>query len=236
MKIYVRLSYAAAAFILLPHFSSQDSTVSGGAKPAVNFHGKVTDLRENFKAENITIDRLYKAIPTYQQPPLKEKAVSPTAKETASTELSTLESTEKTELKPAAPRPYDPTDNVTRLDLAEISKIAMSPDQTPQRFGSRDYIVIDVYSNDTGKTKNSYMIEADKKLFFDQVNPAGPIEKEIKLRSVVSIEIDGYKQQPALSKDKEKKETKPVQSAQALSKTKRLFSYVKNALGLRVTL
>ena len=231
MKTTVRLlSYAAFALFLLPHFSSQDSTVSGGAKPAVNFHGKVTDLRESFKAENITVDRLYKAIPAYQQPPLEEKQTAVKSEEEKEKTISA-----KADEKSVVARPYDPADNITRLDLSEINKITIDPHQSPRRFGSRDYIVIDVYSNDKEKTKNSYMIEADKRLFFDQVNPAGPIEKEIKLRAVHSIEVEGYKQQPAPTK--EKKDSKPVQAAQArTSKTKRLLSYVKNAFGLRVTL
>lgn len=238
MKTSVRLSYATFALFLLPHFSSQDSTVSGGAKPAVNFYGTVTDLRESFKAENITIDRLYKAIPAYQQPPVEEKFATKSKDSCVSSKPEEKKETaEKTETKSAATRPYEPADNITRLDLSEISKITLNQHQEPRRFGSRDYIVIDVYSNDKEKTKNSYMIEADKRLFFDQINPAGPIEKEIKIRAIASIEIDGYKQQPTLDTIKEKKDQKSVKAAQACSsKTKRVLSYVKNALGLRVTL
>ena len=204
MKPYARLSLAVVAFILLCQFSAQDSTVSGGAKPAVNFYGSVTDLRETFKAQNITLDRLYKAIPTYQQAPTDATIA------------------------------YDPSDNITRLDLSEISKITISPNQKTQKFGNREYIVIEVISKDTEKSKNAYMIEADKRLFFDQINSAGPIEKEIKLRSIVEIAIDGYKQQEVDHATLEKKSTKPVQAAQASpSKAKRLFSYVKNAFTIK---
>ncbi len=204
MNSYTRLSLATFAFVLLSHFSSQDS--AGGGKPKVNFYGTVTDLREIFKAENITIDRLYSAIPAYQQPPLNATVA------------------------------YDPSDNITRLDLSEISKIIVSPNQKPQKFGNREYIVVDIISKNAEKSKNAYMIEADKRFFFDQVNSAGPIEKEIKLRSIIEIVIDGYKQQePELTQKKSAQ--KSVQTAQETSsKAKRLFSYVKNAFSTKINL
>ena len=244
MKPYARLSLAAVAFILLCQFSAQDSTVSGGAKPAVNFYGIVTDLRETFKAQNITIDRLYKAIPAYQQPPLNNAKSSDSSSKNQSSEtnknknLSTDEDdknkNETQKNQPTIDRSYDPSDNITRLDLSEISKITISPNQKNQKFGNREYIVIEVISKDTEKSKNAYMIEADKRLFFDQINSAGPIEKEIKLRSIVEITIDGYKQQEPDPLTTQKKVTKPVQAAQAgPSKAKRLFSYVKNAFSLK---
>ncbi len=204
MKPYARLSLAGLAFFTLSQFSSQDSTLSGGVKPVVNFYGTVTDLRETFKAQNITIDRLYKTIPTYQQPPLDATVA------------------------------YDPSDNITRLDLSEISKITISPNQKTQKFGNREYIVMEVTSKNSEESKNMYMIEADKRLFFDQINSAGPIEKEIKLRSIVEIALDGYKQQEVAPVATEKKPAQPVQAAQAgNSKAKRLFSYVKNAFSLK---
>jgi hypothetical protein len=205
MKSYARLSLATFAFLLLPHFSSQDS--KSGGKPNVNFYGTVTDLRETFKAQNITIDRLYKAIPAYQQPPLDATIA------------------------------YDPADNITRLDLSEISKIMISPNQKKQKFGNREYIVMEVLSNGKDNTKNSYIIEADKRVFFDQVNSAGPIEKEIKLSSIVEISIEGYKQQEPDPAPVQKKPTTAAQATHAQpSKAKRLFSYVKNAFGVKVNL
>lgn len=203
MKSYLHLSLASLAFILLANFSSQDSTVNGGVKPAVNFYGTVTDFRETFTAENITIDRLYKAIPVYQQAPVESTVA------------------------------YDPADNITRLDLSEIERITVAPGQKEQRFGNRNYVVIEVYSKDHQQSKNTYIVDADKRLFFDQKNPAGPIEKEIKLRSVVEIVIQGYKQQepdPILNKNQTAPAAQPIKTASGKpSKTKRLFSYVKNA-------
>jgi hypothetical protein len=228
MKSYARLSLAALAFVLLSQFSAQDSTVSGGAKPAVNFYGTVTDLRETFKAQNITLDRLYKAIPAYQQPPLSTAHI----RDTDESMKSLADDIQKE--KSSYDRSYDPADNITRLDLSEISKITISPNQKTQKFGNREYIVIEVISKDSEKSKNAYMIEADKRLFFDQINSAGPIEKEIKLRSLVEINIDGYKQQEVDPVTLQKKSVKPVQTAQAhTSKAKRLFSYVKNAFSLK---
>ena len=198
MKSYVRLSLAALAFVLLSQFSSQDST--GGDIPAINFYGTVTDLRETFKIQNIAIGTKsdYKDIPVYQQAPL-DKTI-----------------------------PYEPSDNVTPLSLSIVSKITGNPHQEVQKFGNRDYIVIKVFSNDAQKTEKEYLIEADKKLFCDQMNgTAGPV---IKFRSIVEITIDGFKQQEPDPIAPQKKVEKPVQAAHAgPSKAKRLFSYVKNA-------
>jgi hypothetical protein len=240
MKPYTRLSLAAVAFILLCQFSSQDNTVSGGAKPIINFYGNVTDLREIFKAQNITIDHLYKAIPAYQQPPLNTPKTNTCSSKDECSKTNKNVSTEednKNEVQKSEPiinRNYDPSDNITRLDLSEISKITISPNQKIQKFGNREYILIEVTSKDTNQSKNSYIIEADKRLFFDQINSAGPIEKEIKLRSIIEIEIDGYKQQEPDPITLDKKTSKTIQTTQAApSKAKRLFSYVKNAFNVK---
>jgi len=223
MKLYVRLFLSLSALVILPHFSSQNSKTGG--KPDVNFYGKVTDSRETFKAENITIEREIRGIPVYQQPPAEEKELK---KDEASTPAQKTTDHDK---KTTSQATFDPHDNVTRLDLSEIYKITVSPHQMPRRIGNRDYITLNVYSKDADHTQNTYMIEADKKLFFDQVNAAGPIEKEIKMKAVDSIELEGYKQNsPVLP---EKKESTSVDTSS--SKTKRLVSYVKNALGIKVS-
>lgn len=196
----IRVILAACSFLLLANFSSQDSTSSNN-KPAVNFYGCVTDTSEKtFKAENITFERMYKQMPAYQEPP-----------KTATAE-------------------YDPTVNLTRLDLAEIKVIEFPQNQTPQKYNNRYYIVMDVYSDARKTLKNSYIIEADKKLTCEQVNEAGPIEKEIKLKAVKKIVIDGFKQSAVLDSDSSKKpaSNKPTMGAQAPTpKRKQLLTYLK---------
>lgn len=199
MKTLAPFSVALSALLILANFSSQDSTVNGGAKPAINFNGKVTDTSDySFNAENITFEGLYKQIPVYQIPPKN------------------------------SPATYDPSVNITRLDLSEIKEITIDSSQIAQRLSNRDYLVITVYSKDEHATKNQYLIEAEKKLRCDQINPAGPIEKEIKYKAVLKIVINGYKQADPLP------EKKPIQTAHTNpSKKERLISYVQDFFSMK---
>ncbi len=222
MNRTIRITIASCSFLLLANFSGQDSTTSGGVKPAVNFYGTVTDTSDKtFKAANITLERMYKQIPAYQLTPKN------------------------------ATESYDPTINMTRLDLSEINKIAFPENQKPQKYSNREYLIVKVYSRDTKQTENEYLLEADKKLICDEINDAGPIEKEIKFRAVREIVIDGYKQSDTLDSDDQKKAKrkrleddsevsskiqKTVQSAHASgSKRKRLLGYFKDMFGLKKT-
>ncbi len=225
MNHSLRITIASCSFLLLANFSAQDTTTSGGLKPAVNFYGTVTDTSDKtFKALNITLERMYKQIPAYQIAPKN------------------------------ATESYDPAINITRLDLSEISKIVFPENQKPQKYNNREYLVVKVYSRDNNKTENEYLAEADKKLICDEANDAGPIEKEIKFKAVREIVIEGYKQSDALDSDDQKKlgkrkasETpdqatslktqKPethVKAAQASgSKRRRLLGYLKDMFGFK---
>lgn len=208
MNRVTRVGLASCSFILLANFSSQDST-SGGTKPNVNVYGSVTDTSEkSFEAENITLERMYKQIPVYQLVPKN--------------------ATEK----------YDPTANITRLDLSEIHQITFDPNQHPQKYNNREYVVMTVFSKDAQKTKNDYLVEADKKLICDEVNSAGPIEKEIKFKAVKEIIIDGIKANDELKKSPLEKTSKPnpyEDANQKPTKMQRVSLYVKNMFGFKRT-
>ena len=105
MKNYQRHMIAISAFLLCAQLSmdQNEQSVSGGGKePAVNFTGTIHDnTGKSFKASHITISGLYKQIPVYSKPQDMQNA------------------------------DYDPTTNMTRLDLAEIAKIeSPKPDNT----------------------------------------------------------------------------------------------------------
>ncbi len=95
--------------------------------------------------------------------------------------------------KPISPD-LNPDINTTKLDLCEISEIRIEAPKVVQ-FNKRDYIEITVISNDTRKTQNRYIIEKLKKLFCDEVNEAGPIEKELSFLAVQRLQIQGCKKQ-----------------------------------------
>lgn len=202
MKHTISFLICGVAALFLVGFSSQDSTVNGGVKPAVNFYGEVTDTSDfSFNAENITFDGLYKQIPVYQIPPKD------------------------------APANYDPAVNITRLDLSEILTMTVDHAQSVKRYGNRDYLFMHVISKDNEKTKNTYLIEADKKLRCDQKNNAGPIEKEIKFKALLSVTFGGYKQ-PVVEPEK-----KPVKAAHSkASKKERLIAYVQDLFGAKKSL
>lgn len=88
----------------------------------------------------------------------------------------------------------NPDINTTKLDLCEISEIRIESPKVVQ-FNKRDYIEIIVISNDNRKTQNRYIIEKLKKVFCDEVNEAGPIEKEVSFLAVARLQIQGCKKQ-----------------------------------------
>lgn len=64
-----RALLATVSFLVCAHFGSQDSSITGREKPAINFYGTLIDTSGNtFKVENITISGLYKQVPMYQKP------------------------------------------------------------------------------------------------------------------------------------------------------------------------
>lgn len=88
----------------------------------------------------------------------------------------------------------NPDINTTRLNLCEIYEIRIDT-PTVLQFNNRDYIEITVVSNDTRRTQNRYIIERLRKLFCDEINEAGPIEKELSFLAVRRLEIQGCKKQ-----------------------------------------
>ncbi len=175
MKIQ-NVGLALGAFLLCANFSMDQSggeVTGGGVKPIVNFKGQITDNTEKtFQVENISISGLYKQIPVYAVP-------------------SNLKDSE-----------YNPTVNTIRLDLAEIKKITVLNPETLLTFKNRTYIVIDVYSNNAPDTKNSYLMENSKKVLCAEVNPAGPIERELQFSAIREIVIDSYEKPEPKEADK----------------------------------
>jgi hypothetical protein len=88
----------------------------------------------------------------------------------------------------------NPDINTTRIDLCEIGEIRIDTPRIVQ-FNKRDYIEIVIISNDSRRTQNNYIIEKLKKLFCDEVNDAGPIEKELSFLAVQRLQIQGCRKQ-----------------------------------------
>ncbi|MBN1549054.1 hypothetical protein JW872_00090 [Candidatus Babeliales bacterium] len=162
MKCFSRIIIAALSFVVLAHFSSDNSTTGGKEKHSVNFYGTLTDNQGNVcDVDNISISGLYKQIPVYQKP-------------------------EKHDINPDI--------NKSRIDLAEVYAIKM-PGTEPiiTKFDKREYVDIIIVSNDKNKTEYRYIIELSRKIYCDQLNDAGPIEKEISFQALNNLVIKGYK-------------------------------------------
>lgn len=183
MKAFVRPLLVVNSVVLLINWSGQDSSMQGTPKPAINFYGTVQDntKTEPFPAQNITIGGQYRQIPVHPLPQTDVKNPS-----------------------------YDPNINTVRLDFAEISKISVPNPHTKYTFKNREYIMIEVESNDTQATKNVYILELTKKLYCDQVNPAGPIERELSFEAVEMISFEGHRTQDIETKNSSFQKSKPL--------------------------
>jgi len=82
----------------------------------------------------------------------------------------------------------NPDINTTKIDLREVSEIRLVAPAI-LKFNNRDYLEIEIVSNDAKRTKNAYIIDRTKRLQCDEVNEAGPIEKELSFLAVKSLEI-----------------------------------------------
>ena len=200
MKKIDKIALAATAFLLCVNWSmdQDNASMSGGVvKPAVNFKGSVQDnTGRKFEADHITISGLYKQVPVYPKP------------------------------KNMKDDEYNPTINTVRLDLAEVSKISVPNPNDIHLFNNRKYVEIEVYSKDAPQSKNSYLIENSKKVLCDQVNQAGPIERELAFTAIQEIVITHYeKPQP-----KDKAPQKSIKKPSKTTSKKRVQSNFSKAM------
>ncbi|MCA9770231.1 hypothetical protein KC460_02585 [Candidatus Dependentiae bacterium] len=173
MRHVYHVSFIFTIFIVCINWSEQSTSVEGRKKQAINFKGIITTQNnEKISVENISIARLYKQIPVYDAPDKKTKKGK-------------LEKNPKEGI-------------VTRIDLSEIDKIIVPEPETiwsfqpEKRMRKLEYVEIIVISSNTEKTKHRYLIEVDRKIICDEINSAGPIEKDIPLPAIKNIQITGF--------------------------------------------
>ena len=164
---------AISALVICANFSEQRSVRK--EKPDVNFSGTITtQANTNMKAENITLGGKYEQINAYD--------------------------------KPAAE--MDPKKSSTSLDFGEISKISIkSPKQAlftycpPQEIETKEdgttrqktpkpieYIELNAtYKN--GETR-SYLVERDRKFWFDEMVGNNRVEHRPNVESIQQIIIE----------------------------------------------
>ncbi len=166
----------------LANWSTDQTTVEVGGlkKNRVNFYGTLYTRNSSkpVDVDNISIGGIYRQIPVYEKP-----------------------NTTQTTLK------NDPKKGVRfKLDLSEIKEIRVPHPPKIWHYqradGARksDYIEIEVTQNGL----DHYLIDTDRNLLCDEVNPAGPKETIVPFNSLDRIIIQGYKQREESKTDKGK--------------------------------
>jgi len=172
-----------AVSILCINWGTPETTVSGNLKQAVNFYGKLfTYQGEEYNVENISIDGKYKQIAMYDKP---QQHPNPTINsETKQKEII---------LK------VNPKNNfiTSKLDLSEIAEIQVPKPNTiwvyqkEGRSRRLEFIEVIIVSNNSKKTKNSYLLNSNAKIQCDGIS-GGPIEKTIPPSAIKKLIIEGY--------------------------------------------
>ena len=181
------------SLLILANYSAQENTSEGNKKHSVNFYGTLA-ARNNktFKCENISIAHLYKQIPLYEVPGTQDR--------------NEQEHTFNTNPKSGI---------ITKIDLSETDQISVPHPKTiwtyQRKKGARktEYIEITIVSNDKKKTRHHYIIDLGRKLICDEINEAGPIEKEVPFKAIKTLTIEGYKYRDTDIKRQKTEATKP---------------------------
>ncbi len=184
-------------------WGSDETNIHGDKKQAINFYGVLTTQQDKqYTVDNIAIGRETKHIRMYEMPDMEH--THPEKKSDDDTNNEVIIMLEQ-----------DPKDGiVTKIDLSEVAEITVPHPDTVFRYqkrtGSRkvDYIEVVVVSNDTVKTKNSYLLDLGRKLTCDQRNEAGPIEQEVPFKAIESLVIKGYSYRDERKEKKDKKSKK----------------------------
>jgi hypothetical protein len=176
---------------IVGNWGQTETTIEGDKKQQVNFYGSLLthQAKEAIKVDNISIGGKYKQIPMIEKPALTQdmqQATMDSPGKIARKEVK-LEVDPKTELV------------TTKIDLSEVSAIQIPNPQTiwsyQKQTGSRkiEFLEVIIVSNSQQKTEAHYLLEARTKIYCDEINDAGPIEKEVPLAAVNILAINGYK-------------------------------------------
>lgn len=178
--------------VTLGNWGNTESSIESDKKQQVNFYGTLlTHQTETPLAiDNISIGGKYKQIPLIERPTATKDKGDP-----QSTSISTKNSRSEIALD------VDPkTDLVTtKIDLNEVSEIQIPNPHTiwtyqkENTYRKLEFLEVIISSNNTQKTKAHYLLESRTKIYCNEINDAGPIQKEVPLAAINSLKIAGYK-------------------------------------------
>jgi hypothetical protein len=187
--------------IVLANWSSSESSGDGYRQHRVNFYGTIYTCHEDgrsYTVDNISLSNLIKQIPLYEIP----SSIAPAGAE----HKSKLTSNPRKGI-------------ITRLDLSEISEIIVPEPEFEYFFQEKkgaaktNYIEIEIVYNCPEQKEASYLIETTRKILCNEINPAGPVEKEFPVQSFCRLIIRGYK-----NRDEEEKKMRNYRQAEELKK------------------
>jgi len=175
----------------LANWSSQESSIDGNEKQRVNFYGTLVTRQNNksIRVDNISIDHKFRQIPMYEKPSLQSEVSQAITDKQGNLKRQEFMLT------------VDPRTQLvtTKIDLNETYEIRIPyPEQVwvyqkEQGYRKIEYIEIVIISNNEQKTKSHYLLDLKNKIYCDEINPAGPIEKIVPLQAINSLTIEGYK-------------------------------------------
>lgn len=177
-----------AGIFFLVNWTGSETSVSGNHKQTVNFDGILsTHHGKEYPVDNISIEGKTKEIPTYDTPASKENPALYQPQLNPETKRMEV----NLDVNPA-------TDFVkAQMDLAEISEIqVLNPDVTwvyQKEKKGRKVEFIEVTFITRSNTKSSNLVERNKYVNCDGIDPAGPQEKKVPLPAIKRLVIKGFK-------------------------------------------
>ena len=205
MKKIIFSTIFISSLFLLVNWSGQTSEVAGTKKHRVNFYGSiklVANQDTTYVINNTSIDNAYRRIPVF---------IAPT--KTSSSKID-LKNRTFSSLKVLTPQRID----LSEIKIIQTKRIDGDPilwkwikiDKKKDKKTKRSYI--EIYTEYNNGTKQNYLIEDRKKLYFDIIgtkkdgktikDPNLPKETYPNFEALVCLEIDYYKDRDLDKKEK----------------------------------
>ncbi len=182
MKRILLVAISAISIITLVNWRGPEATVEGNSKHKVNFSGKlITHQGEEYSVDNISIGNKYKQINMYDKPSKHAKAGFNTESKRREIQLDTNPKTDLT---------------VTKIDLSEIKELQIPEPNTvwiyQKKKKHRKLKFTEVIVISKSDTKRHYILERKTKIYCDEIDKAGPVEKIVPLPAIDRLIIEGY--------------------------------------------
>jgi len=179
-KTILSLMSIMTIFIMMGS-GKQASDGLGDKLHRINFYGRIITVgnqNKEIKINNISIDNLYKQIPVRLAPDSLTPNINPT-----------------THIFKKSPERILP---LVKIDPSEIKSVTVKRSEgnpviwkwMDKDKVKREYIELIVTSNDN--SKSNYLIHANKRLFYNEVSPAGPKETKLNFAGLMTLKIDGF--------------------------------------------